>query len=921
MLDDKSADLSEQAELDHLSDLESKFQRIIAEIMGDELLDKFRVEYEKIYETFLESHKNNRILLSKCNDLNSEIVSNSEKVNAVLRLSRDDQRTIAGLKCEFEKAWNMVELSQERESKTREVIDQLKAELTRLSKIIEDTNIISLTEEKPQSSVPSDIENLKKELNTQNCTIKSLTSDIERLSKSKSSLDSKISKLNTVIDALTSEIDGVVCNINTVQGALKDVFDNKNSCKEMVDSCKKTIQENSIALDARNKDLDEVNRTLLNAKISLGEEEDSLALKVSSIKSNKRILNESIECREKAEKKISELNQRIAEKEKIYEELLLQRKNLDVEVSSSKAQVDGLKECRAQIENESNEKKKLTSELRKKIYLVSHDILRAGGYIKKSERDLSRNESERQRLNEDISIEKVNLKSIENIINTLMNELTNHRADLHGSRILVDVIKHDIERHKDSLSILNGNIRQVEIFNQTWLKSEQELRQDLANIQVEISKQISLNEALKSQIGFIKKQCTDVAEENNSSKNAIKSVKEGITRSKNLIREKDEQCIKVHVLSEKVKKETCEVEEDLRKSKDDYRSLLNEIYEIEGVIMRKRHLSDMAEKDIFLLNKATDGILHQSRAISQNIAKKSLERETTNEKCRILKSLVAKGNKDYDLMTRKVEELKLQLINEVEKGKKLTQDNKHRRFLETELRRLEKNVVATQGKVKALEEELETPINVHRWRFLECLNPETFYLIKITQDLKYELNGKLSLIDRLRARLKELKMSSEKQIQSLCGYSLEDTQREIKRILNILQTKSHQIGILESKLISNKPNVSDIKCELEDVKDQLRETVSDMHREKKRLSDLRGSSLSLKIPATTNENRFVGGGFALGGPASRTSSDMNRSQGHKIVVPRMSQSRKSKTPKVLPGGWNPNRPPLRPFLPTTSELL
>jgi hypothetical protein len=50
-----------------------------------------------------------------------------------MQLSQDDQRTIAGLRHEFEKAWKIVEVSQDRENKSRDVIDTMRVEISNSS--------------------------------------------------------------------------------------------------------------------------------------------------------------------------------------------------------------------------------------------------------------------------------------------------------------------------------------------------------------------------------------------------------------------------------------------------------------------------------------------------------------------------------------------------------------------------------------------------------------------------------------------------------------------------------------------------------------------------------------------------------------------------------------------------------------------
>jgi len=55
---------------------------------------------------------------------------------------------------------------------------------------------------------------------------------------------------------------------------------------------------------------------------------------------------------------------------------------------------------------------------------------------------------------------------------------------------------------------------------------------------------------------------------------------------------------------------------------------------------------------------------------------------------------------------------------------------------------LEKELLEQQQKAKFLTDELEKPLNVHRWRKLECTDPETYELIQKIQSLQKRLIAK-----------------------------------------------------------------------------------------------------------------------------------------------------------------------------------
>ena len=49
--------------------------------------------------------------------------------------------------------------------------------------------------------------------------------------------------------------------------------------------------------------------------------------------------------------------------------------------------------------------------------------------------------------------------------------------------------------------------------------------------------------------------------------------------------------------------------------------------------------------------------------------------------------------------------------------------------LKREVYLLQKEILEQQQKAKYLSDELEKPFNVHRWRKLECTDPETYEMI------------------------------------------------------------------------------------------------------------------------------------------------------------------------------------------------
>ncbi|TNM84644.1 hypothetical protein fugu_008822 [Takifugu bimaculatus] len=117
---------------EHMSESMQEFYTVLDELVGDQSVDQVRLEFEKLIQALKKSRENEKRLMSKCRELNAEIVSSSTKVSAALQLSQDDQTTITSLKRELDKAWKMVDAANDKEKRDKEAIKNLKDEIAKL---------------------------------------------------------------------------------------------------------------------------------------------------------------------------------------------------------------------------------------------------------------------------------------------------------------------------------------------------------------------------------------------------------------------------------------------------------------------------------------------------------------------------------------------------------------------------------------------------------------------------------------------------------------------------------------------------------------------------------------------------------------------------------------------------------------------
>ena len=94
-------------------------------------------------------------------------MANAAKVQTALKLSQEDQNTIASLKREIEKAWKMVDAAHEKEGRAKETIQQLKHEIQNLSRLVEQGAGLSIGQENTVNELMKVKQELAKERDAQ----------------------------------------------------------------------------------------------------------------------------------------------------------------------------------------------------------------------------------------------------------------------------------------------------------------------------------------------------------------------------------------------------------------------------------------------------------------------------------------------------------------------------------------------------------------------------------------------------------------------------------------------------------------------------------------------------------------------------------------------------------------------------------
>eukprot|EP00960_Hanusia_phi_P029250 747857-Hanusia_phi.AAC.3 len=247
--------------------LERDFQEVLQDLVGDKSLERFKVEYEKLHRALKKSHDSEKRLIKKCRELNQEIVANAAKVQTALKLSQEDQNTIASLKKEIEKAWKMVDASHEKEQRAKETIQQLKLEITNLSRLVEQGAGLTLGQEntvneltKQKDELTAERDNLTQQLVTARNEIVDLQDKCRNLDTEKQAYEADIMTLKEQINKSKSDVEREVRKKERLEKEIKEIKSSLEKKGEEVKAKQEAIakgQEELQRLDTKIKEFEQ----------------------------------------------------------------------------------------------------------------------------------------------------------------------------------------------------------------------------------------------------------------------------------------------------------------------------------------------------------------------------------------------------------------------------------------------------------------------------------------------------------------------------------------------------------------------------------------------------------------------------------------------------------------------------------------
>ena len=452
------------------------------------------------------------------------------------------------------------------------------------------------------------------------------------------------------------------------------------------------------------------------------------------------------------DEQLTETSRLISENEELLRELKTKESNLAMNRSEVR-KVNKIKEVLIKKNRVMEEQKVLAEHERK--------MLRQGNVELSNKID---------RLKKEIEVEKKNIEDLtreRDIINqnyvkthgdtqkqvsaSAMLKQTRHNLDLEIARY-----KRELEDHQKEIEALQNDktdcVQEAITMQEACVQGLAEIKErelqlydykkQLVMMENKLKHQQNLYESVQSERNLHSKHLIEAQADIADMKRTLKIMNFSINGYKEDIHSKDQALAKEISEANKLNKDIETIQEEIKTLKN--QNELGRAY-IKTQAVEQVKLSQFvkeAEDERARQEKALAALIGERDNLSSQLMHQNDELSKVYNKIKTQQCSLNRGEIHYRDKCKLIRTMRLDIHELKSQHRALSSDTNGLGQLKSQLQLMESELVIEKIRLKALEEELENPINVHRWRKMEGSNPQEFELIQMIQTLQKKLIAK-----------------------------------------------------------------------------------------------------------------------------------------------------------------------------------
>ena len=331
------------------------------------------------------------------------------------------------------------------------------------------------------------------------------------------------------------------------------------------------------------------------------------------------------------------------------------------------------------------------------------------------------------------------IKVNENTQKNLRNEIAGYRGHVKKQRENVQDLVADRERYEKEAEVANQ--RYLAALEEAKLQDLQSsaLQKKITEVEGKLKTQQNLYEAVRSDRNLYSKNLIESQKEIAEMKRRFKVMHHEIEQLKDDITSKDHSLVKEHFNHHRVDKEREGLKNELTRLQKQIQSSEHIVVNQEHEISKLSSIIQEADEENQRQQKEYDAVIHDRDNLRSQLIQRNEELTALYEKIKIQKSTLHKGEHQFNEQVSEIVKLRQQLYQLTQEDNVAQEQLSCAPELKAELHRLERDVLREKSKIKALGDELERPINIHRWRELEGSDPQRFEQIRKIHGLQKKL--------------------------------------------------------------------------------------------------------------------------------------------------------------------------------------
>lgn len=609
-----------------------------------------------------------------------------------------------------------------------------------------------------------------------------------------------------------------------------------------LDNKKKRIEEIEVSKEELEKKLQEGTRNLASKVESIDQ------IRKDITKENKKYMQE-IKNKEDLKKMIQAEENRVKACSKEIEKLKLantqlttQLEELEEEFKFEARNITTIDRENIKFTNELNSTRNLILDLQNQITVSRKEVEDLNNQVNTAEIEKEKMEKDLENAETHQEDEFKNKNRMEQIIKEHKNKLYKVDLECHQLESRAKKLENQNKGYEIESIKLNNQIRDLQKqqakygaeastaharFYQTVeeLKIKNsiidELQKKNVDLENKLKHQQNLYEAVRSDRNLYSKNLLEAQEETFTLMKKFMMMSHQITQLKEEIKRKDEQFLKESIAFDNAEKQRKATEAKGTVITAKIKSQVEFIKHHENQIAKLKYIIGEAQAERQKQMKDHEMVLNERDILGAQLIKRNQELEVLYEKIKISQSNLEKGEKHFRDKQSELAELKSKLISLRQEYADSEDAVANVGQFKTEINSLEKEILKEKTKNRALEDELQYPMNVHRWKKMEATDPDNYERIMKIQTLQRRVITKTEEVeekDKLIKDKEQLFLQLKNILARQPGYEVR-SQVDIYR--ESLKDKTGQLKKMLIELKDTQSKVKAHKYEIGMVNDQI----------------------------------------------------------------------------------------------------